>query len=216
MGIRSGKQQEVKDDWWIDRDFVTGYRTDDPQQELFRHLEQRVSGTDPVADTINRCRSSGCAESGDNPAKNRADRALRKILDIQGRIVAVLPDVAFLRVRLGGRPEDDLAYTLISNKAYKHVRSMFADEKLGDRRDYENDTQTVVDWLEGAYPNFFYIVDLEQIEAFTAHYGAIANRDDYEQFVARYGMRRTNPRFWSNADWFHERYKGSVIVKHSP
>ena len=109
-------------------------------------------------------------------------------------------------MRTGGKPEDDLAYTLISNKAYKHVHSMFTDEKLGDRRDYENDTQTVVRWLEGSYPNFFYLVELEEVEAFVSHYNNIKNRDDYEQFVARYGLRRTDPDFWAVSDWFNEKY----------
>ena len=36
---------------------------------------------------------------------------------------------------MGGKPEDGLAYTLISNKADHHVHSMFANEKPGDRRD---------------------------------------------------------------------------------
>jgi hypothetical protein len=126
---------------------------------------------------------------------------------MDGIIVQYLPDVAFVRVRMGGKPEDDLAYSMISNKAYKSVTSMFAGEKLGDRRDYEHDTQTVVRWLEGAYPNFFYVVELEDIEKFVEEYGAIDNRQAYEAFVARYGKRRTSEDFWEHADWFNAQYK---------
>ena len=31
-------------------------------------------------------------------------------------------------------------------------------------------------------------------------------RDDCENFVARYGVRRPNETFWRHADWFHEQY----------
>ena len=83
---------------------------------------------------------------------------------------------------------------------------MLASEKLGDKRDYEQDTQTVVRWLEGSYPNFFYVVALEDIEAFVADYNAIENRQHYEAFVARYGQRRTSEDFWKHADWFKNQY----------
>jgi len=205
VGIRAGRQQDEEVAWWIDKEFVTGYRTDNPQRELYQHLERRVGGLSGNGDSIHRCQPDDCNKPGSSAAVIRADRALRGAAKMKGEIVGVLPDIAFLRVRLGGKPEDDLAYTLISNKAYNHVRSMFANEKLGDRRDYKNDTQTVVGWLEGSYPNFFYDVDLKDIEVFVAHYQAIANRDDYEQFVARYGLRRTDPGFWAISDWFNDK-----------
>ena len=206
VGIRSGLRDKGENEWWLGKEFVSGYRTDDPQRELYQYLERRTAGKTGHADNINRCPSKRCGEPYGGTAAIRVDEALRGAARMQGEIVAFLPDVAFLRVRMGGKPEDDLAYTLISNKAYKHVRSMFADEKLGDRRDYENDTQTVVRRLEGSYPNFFYVVELEEVEAFVSHYNNIKNRDDYEQFVARYGLRRTDPDFWAISDWFNEKY----------
>jgi hypothetical protein len=50
------------------------------------------------------------------------------------------------------------------------------------------------------------VIDIEDIEVFAERYRAIQTRDDYEQFVSRYGVRRTNNRFWQHADWFHDRY----------
>jgi hypothetical protein len=71
---------------------------------------------------------------------------------------------------------------------------------------------TVVNWLEGSYPNFFFSVPLSEIEAFTARCAAIRNQEDYEQFVGRYGVRRTNPAFWDRADWFQDEYARSRPV----
>jgi len=39
-----------------------------------------------------------------------------------------------------------------------------------------------------------------------AEYNAISDRQEYEAFVARYGLRRTSEDFWKHADWFNEQY----------
>jgi len=110
------------------------------------------------------------------------------------------------RVRRDGKPEDDLAYTVIRNKAYKNVTSMFKDEEDTKHRDFSNDSLTVTDWLEGSYPNFFFTVDIDDVARFAERYAALRNLDDYERFVSTYGTRRTHPGFWETADWFQDEY----------
>ena len=190
---------------WESMEFVTGYQTDSPQLELYQHLEQYLGPLAGDGDYINRCRSDECKPE---VSKNilRADKAMQQAVKMDSVIVEFLPDVAFVRVIMGGKPEDDIAYTMIDNKAYKSVSSMFEGEKIGDRRDYKYDTQTIVRWLEGAYPDFFYVVKLDEIEKFVEDYNAIKNRQHYEQFVARYGLRRTSEDFWQHADWFNQQY----------
>jgi hypothetical protein len=186
-------------------EFVTGYQSRDPQLELYQQLENHLGVLAGEGDYINRCAKEECKPDV-SEAVLRVDRAMQKAAKMDGQIIEVLPDVAFVRVRMGGKAEDDLAYTMIRNKAYKRVSSMFSGETLGDRRDYEYDTQTVVRWLEGVYPNFFYVVDRDDIEQFVDDYNAIENRQQYEVFVARYGLRRTSEHFWDHADWFNEQY----------
>ena len=204
-GIRESNKDDEGKVGWLNREFVTGYQTDDPQLELYQHLEAWLGSLAGDGDFINRCTAGKCS-SAKNPGVLRADKAMRQATMMDGAFVQFLPDVAFVRVRMGGGPEDDLAYTMISNKAYKSVSSLFEGEELGDRRDYEYDTQTIVRWLEGSYPNFFYVVELDEIENFVREYNAIENRDEYEMFVARYGLRRTNDEFWQHADWFNDYY----------
>jgi hypothetical protein len=74
-----------------------------------------------------------------------------------------------------------------------------------DRRDRSQDTLTVVEGLEGSYPNFFFRIDQDGLEDFTRRFETITDRDDYERFVGLYGIRRTNPAFWDESDWFHNR-----------
>jgi hypothetical protein len=206
QGIReSDKDDEGDAIKWLNQEFVTGYKTDDPQLELYQHLEQHLGPLAGDGDYINRCTSEKCKP---RVSENilRVDKAMQRAAKMDGPIVEFLPDLAFVRVKMGGKPEDDLAYTMISNKAYKSVSSMFGGEELGDRRDSTYDTQTVIRWLEGSYPDFFYVVELDDIERFVEDYNGIENRQYYEDFVARYGLRRTSEDFWMQADWFNAKY----------
>ena len=130
---------------------------------------------------------------------------MEKIARLRGKQLHAFPDVAFVRVRTDD-PEQDFSYTLIRNKAYRNVTSFLADEHERGRADIERDSMTVVNWLEGSYPNFFFSVALSEIEEFTRQCAAIRNHDDYKKFIDRYGARRTDPEFWELADWFQEDY----------
>jgi len=204
-GIREGDKGDAGNTDWLKESLVTGYVSAQPQRELYLRLEKHLSATSGN-DFINRCYMESCVGSSD-AAIERVNKAMRKAAKMDGAIVRVLPDLAFLRVMMPAGAEHDLAYSLISNKAYKSVSSMFSDESSYDRRDFSQDTQTVVPWLEGAYPNFFYAVELADIEKFVTEYNAITNREQYEIFVARFGVRRTDERFWEMSDWFNAQYK---------
>ena len=130
---------------------------------------------------------------------------MQSIAQLTGEKLHAFPDVAFVRIRTG-KTEEDLAYTLIRNKAYKNVTSFLADERERDRADIDKDSMTVVNWLEGSYPNFFFSVALSEIETFTKRCAAIRNSEEYKQFVDQYGVRRTHPEFWALADWFQDKY----------
>ncbi len=207
QGIRQRKKDDEGEagQVWLNKEFVTGYQTDNAQLELYQHLEEYLGKLAGDGDYINRCTTDNCKPKVKQDIL-RVDKAMQKAAKMDGLIVQVLPNVAFVRVRMGGKPEEDLAYSMINNKSYKNVTSMFASEKQIEARDYEEDTQTVVRWLEGSYPEFFYVVELDDIERFVDDYNAVENREHYEEFVARYGLRRTSEDFWKHADWFNQQY----------
>jgi hypothetical protein len=205
QGIRRNNKDDEGQARWLNMEFVTGYQTENPQLELYQKLEKYLGPLAGDGDYINRCTSDKCQPKTSQDIL-RADKAMQNAAKMDGLVVQILPDVAFVRVRMGGRPEDDLAYTMISNKAYKNVTSMFVSEDPIEARDYEEDTQAVVRWLEGAYPNFFYVIGLEDVESFVEEYNALSDRQEYEAFIARYGLRRTSDDFWGHADWFNDQY----------
>lgn len=203
VGVREGIKENFDAPMdWLSVESVVGYRTDDPQRELYRLFEARLGPMAGPPDVLNRCPGEPCKAKGAGPTKVAADRAMRRVAAIRGETLEVFPDLALVRVK-AERPEDDLSYTLVRNKAYLNITSIFEDE---DRRDREHDTLTVLDRFTGSYPNFFFVVDAADIDAFADRYATIRDREGYERFVGLYGVRRTNESYWATADWFHDRY----------
>ena len=205
-GLRTGVEKlfTAPQDW-MQVESVSGYRTDDPQRELYQYIRGRVAGVAQQADAMNRCGMQACRERRLDTESAQVDKAMAMIARLQGSNLHAFPDLAFVQVRMDD-PQQDRAYSLIRNKAYKNVTSFLADERERDRADIEQDTMTVVNWLEGSYPNFFFSVARSEIDAFTERCAEIRNHKDYERFVDRYGVRRTSPGFWAMADWFQEAY----------
>lgn len=202
QGIRASNKNDQGDVQWRGEELVKGYKTNNPQRELYRAVVKTLG---LPGDFINRCEEGNCPVPADKK-RRRVARAMQKAAKMDGKIVQFLPDLAFVRVRTGDDGSRDMAYTMIYNKAYKNVSNMMQVEKPGDRRDYADDSQTILPWLEGVYPNFFYVVDFKDIETFVEQYNAIGKRQQYEAFVMRFGIRRTNEDFWRHADWFNRRY----------
>ena len=196
---------------WLNTDSISGYQTADPQKELYQRIKTRLDVTGQHTKAMNLCGSVGCisklTESKlKRAAIKRVDTAMIKVAQLKGMQLHSFPDVSFIRVKTDN-PDDHLSYSLIRNKAYKNVTSFLADARERDRADIERDTMTVVKWLEGSYPNFFFDVDLNNIEEFARQCETIRDAKSYEKFVNRYGVRRTNSSFWEISDWFQDNFK---------
>ena len=216
VGIRADTEKYLHaPSEWLETEVVTGYQSDDPQTELYRHIERRLGPMAGPIDYLNRCQSRPCQFGTTDSAGLQADTAMAKVAEIRGSILEVFPDLAFVRIRTGDEAKQDLAYTLIHNKAYMNISSMLTSEddlELDDRRDLEHDTMSVVKGLQGSYPNFFFDIELSQVDDFAERYAAISNRKDYERFVGLFGVRRTRSDFWDTADWFQDYYAAQQPV----
>jgi len=212
VGIRTGMDDRIGGPMeWLDVEVVTGYKTDNPQRELYDHIEERLG---PLAGPsfLGRQKQATGTDAQAGAIEQQANNAMQTIADIKGERLRAFPDVAFVRIKTD-TPETDLAYTLIRNKAYLSVTSLLADESKRDNRDYVHDTLTVVRGLEGSYPNFFFEVEPDELEDFTNRLINIKTLDDYERFAGIYGIRRTNDSFWETADWFQDEYAKQLPVR---
>ena len=197
---------------WMKTEVVTDYQTDDPQRELYQQIEQHLSPLFDAGDPLNRCRSQSCQSTVAGSDEQEAEQSLRLIARMQGKQLEPLPDIAFLRIKTP--PErPDLAYTLVRDKAYKNVTSMFQNAENRTLADIDHDRLTILKGLEGSYPNFFFSVPLEQIDTFAKRFTSINNEQDYLAFVGLYGYRRTNHQFWTVADWFQQQSQQELPLK---
>ena len=186
----------------LERTTKVVYHTENPKAEFFGKLIVHAgTATDPD-DFINRCPDDNCMDTNASLAEQRADRAMRRVAGIRGLQVQALPDVTFVHVVTGDDTED-LAYTIIRNKALGNNSMLFREDR---RRVLEDDTLTVVKGYVGSYPNAFSYVPIDQIEARIDAYLKIENKLDYYNFAKQYGIQRNSPGFWGESDWHYRKF----------
>lgn len=167
------------------------YRTQDHLGELFEALRARVA---PVRESAMDWRANGWSA---------ADVAqLRRLDAIRGLPASQMPENSLLAIRLpGGRLH---LVSLVRNSAHSNVAELFREEK---RRLPEEDTLLALDGVVGAYPNAFYVLDLADLGRFVEAVGALAGEDDLLRLTDRFGVRRTDRRFWPLSDAIHAEWR---------
>jgi hypothetical protein len=179
------------------------YRTSDPKEEFVALVSGRLESLVGPPDVLNRCSKPPCALPGAGPAQRAVEQHFQTLTSKPGSqdamgFIEFMPDLAFLRVRTG-KADEDLAYTLVRDKAHSNVAFMFDEEK---RRESGKDTLTVYRGLIGSYPNFMFDVPIGEIEAFTNALHGARTAGQFTELVGRHGVSRTHPEIWNDFQWF--------------
>ena len=233
--LPAGKRKQIRDTWykgirekrqkyfqepmiWSQIESPIAFVTDDPQRELYELIEIHLGPVAGPVDYLNRCRKPGCESGGSTAAVRDTDKIMRtlhkisreKLSEDQGYLAAA-PDVLFVRVQLDS--EDDVHYTILRNKSYDNLTSLL---EPGDTpaRDAGSDTFTVLRGFSGSYPNFFLSAQHDELPQMLEQFMAIDSIEQYQKFIARFGVRRTQPDFWAMSDWFHARYRAEQPVEY--
>ena len=127
------------------------------------------------------------------------EQALRRIASVKAAdatpFARFLPELAVALVR--GADGHARAYSLVHNREHENVSWMFAEaERLAPRED----SLTVRAGLLGAYPNMFFVMREDQVDAFSSAVLGLRSPADYERLVDGFGVRRSNAAFWSVFD----------------
>jgi hypothetical protein len=64
-----------------------------------------------------------------------------------------------------------------------------------------------VDGFLGSYPNVFFHVTSNEIPDFVASVAHLSDEASYAELMGRYGIRRTDARFWQHSDSLHAAYR---------
>ena len=215
------KRRTIYDSWYIGRKglrtadalFSIGhetrvkYQTTDYKKEFFDQVRQRLGKAAGSVDTINHCQQAVCLRTDTTPVQQQVDSEMRKLAKLKGHELDVLPDMSLLRV-ITGDPQGDLVYTLLIDQAFSNLSTMIGENS---RRMPENDRITIYPGFIGSYPNFYFNVEKKQLGEFVDVIRHANTPTDIDQLYSKFGIRRTNPEIWQQADWFngqHKKYRG--------
>ncbi|MGH0031268.1 MAG: fatty acid cis/trans isomerase [Myxococcota bacterium] len=184
------------------------YETDDPKREL---VEKVVEGhllpeTGIAFDRINYDRY----DDGP-PAMPTSFETHEDILN--GFRALTAPGTEFIRhqngssvnliyVRVKDYQGSDRVFTIVVNRWHDNVNTMFGEAK---QLDPSKDTIDFLPGTIGSYPNYFLVVEAADVPDL---FDMLENFDGSPAYVAkllRYGVNRSDPRFWETYDWFQQR-----------
>jgi hypothetical protein len=182
---------------WFGAETGVAYRTNDTLTELYGLMRKQLA---PVTD-----RRFDLATNG-LPAAART--ALARLDALEGAATAHLPELTFVRVTgLAGGPRD---YTLVHNSAHTNISTLFQEAK---NRLPAEDTVTLAEGFLGTYPNAFHQVAATELDAYVDAIAGLGAEADYAALVSKFGIRRTDPRFWAHSDALHAAYRRSAPVE---
>lgn len=188
-------RDEVKDQVYgkvarFEQESGIAYRTAEPEHELLAMMAERLA---PV---LVRKRSLG----------EEPSRRLREVLEpvalLGGTPASLMPETSFVEVRMQAGASK--FFTLLRDSAHTNVAQLFREDA---RRRPDEDQITLLRGFVGAYPNALFSVEEREVGSFVRALTALDSREDYEALRARYGVRRTDPKFWQFSDRMHATYR---------
>jgi hypothetical protein len=170
------------------------FETDQPKAELFRALQARLA---KVLNHRYELQQSGLSAG--------SIAALARLDQVQGVAASLLPQTALIEIKGHG------LLTLSSNSAYANVSSIF---RSASRRLPAEDTLTIANGVVGAYPNIFLQVSESDLPELVAKIERLRNEADYAALLDRFGIRRTDERFWAVSDQVLADYQSAELISH--
>jgi hypothetical protein len=171
---------------YFDQESGIDYQTDEPEHELYQLMLERVSAV------LNRA-----YDLEQEPALAIRD-ALSALPQLSGKPAALLPEISFVEVlRAAEAPH---YFSILRDSAHTNVAQLFNEE---DRRVPDEDRLTILRGFVGAYPNALFSVHEDDLPAFVEALGALDGNAAYDAFRERFGVRRTDARFWDYSDRAH-------------
>jgi hypothetical protein len=192
------------------------YSTHDPKREFTEYIIDKHLNPETriVFDPINYLRSGNSFPALPDSYRTRDDyiRALRSLSQPGMAFVKLVTDhnanLAYLRIRNNsGR---DSVFTMVVNRWHNNVAFMFNEDNRLDPT--LNDVDFIPE-LIGSYPNYFFDVAEVDLPDFIDLLGNFkGNQHDMER-LAKYGINRSDERFWTTYDWFQKRFIEDEPIK---
>ena len=222
------KRQEIMQSWYGKMDlkkvdfYPSGlpaaitYTTADPKREFVEHVIDDVllKETGITRDPSNYMKAGEDYPAVPNRIETVADyiRAFRAVLRPGSPFVAQVnnqnANLAYLRVRV--KEGKDIVLSLVVNRWHDNVAFFLGEE---DRLNPAKDNVEFVTGMIGSYPNLFFDVKQEDIPDFLDLVAHFDGSPKHFERLARYGINRSDDRFWDTYDWFQKRFNEDEPVR---
>lgn len=120
----------------------------------------------------------------------------------KNNVANYFPELTFVRV--DGKASR--VFSIVRNREHENVSWILAEEY---RLSPEEDSLSLVNGFAGAYPNLFLIVSESHLEKFIAQIKDLKSLKEFDSFVAKYTVRRNDPKFWELYDSMND-----IFLKH--
>jgi hypothetical protein len=185
------------------------FTTDDPKRELIEKVVKRqiLPETNIAFDRLNYLPADAEYPPLPSAYNTRDDylQGFRALARPGTPFFSLINDsnanIAYLRIRV--KNGKDVAGTIVVNRWHDNVAFLIGEDK---RLDPSRDSADFLSGFIGSYPNYFFDVREEDLPDFfdlLAHFDKGPN--DRER-LARYGINRSDERFWDAYDWFQKRF----------
>ncbi len=112
-------------------------------------------------------------------------------------------NLAYIRFKM---KEKDFVYTMVINRWHDSVAFLFNEEA---RLDITKDKINFIEGFIGSYPNYFVVVEQDEINEFFKTLRGQVDEDKLSKFF----INRNNKDFWKVYDWFQNRFNESNPIK---
>jgi len=214
------KRKEIMQSWYVDINLEKihfapsalpsgiQYQTGDPKREFVEHLvKNELREAEITFDPTNYLQAGeGYPEfpqtyETSNDFLNGLRAATKPGMPFVALVDGNNSNLAYIRIRV--KEGKDFVATLVVNRWHDSVIFMLGEEK---QLNSKKDSVEFIKGMIGSYPNMFFDVKQEDFPDFL---GLIANFDASEKSLARfarYGIKRSDDRFWDTYDWFQKRF----------
>ena len=170
------------------------FKTDQPKAELFRAIQARMA---KVLNHRYDLQQSGLSAT--------SVVALARLDQVRGVAATIMPQMVIIKVNEHG------LLSLLSNSAYSNLSSILDSQS---NRLPDEDTLTIANGVVGAYPNVMLQVNESEIPELVAKIEGLHSEADYSSLLDRFGIRRTDERFWAVSDQVSADYQNSEPISH--
>jgi len=221
-------RKEIMQSWYLDTNLEeiiyyqgalpSGIRfaTPDPKREFVEHLitSEINKETAVTFDKINYIKSGEDYPAIPLKYESPEDylQGFRAVSRPGTPFVALINDhnanLAYMRIRL--KNGKDVVATLVVNRWHNNVAFLLGEDK---RLDPSKDNIDFIPGIIGSYPNLFIDIPQDEIPDFINLINSFDNSETSKARLAKYGINRSDDRFWETYDWFQKRFDEDEPVR---